>query len=170
MPKLTLTIPFDCVVTFTFEYWDRSSITLSRWSIRLLALMPAACAWAIWPFSCAIWLASFATAPVVGSVSVLYCWRDLRLERAELPGHGVELSATAAPSPITACWAPWFPGLEASEFQSVKNWLSVVDRPSELGSFSPAWTWLRIVWVVFWPFSMLFCARYWLSRNCRGSA
>ncbi len=29
-PKLTFTIPLDWVVTFTFEYCDRSSITLSR--------------------------------------------------------------------------------------------------------------------------------------------
>ena len=71
-PKLTFTIPLVWVVTFTFEYCDRSSITLSRWSSRLLALIPAACAWAIWPFSCAIWLASLATAPLLGSVSVLY--------------------------------------------------------------------------------------------------
>ena len=29
-PKLTSTMPLDCVVVYTLEYWERSSIAVSR--------------------------------------------------------------------------------------------------------------------------------------------
>ena len=81
------------------------------------------------------------------------------------PESEFSVSATASPCPMTPCWAPALDALDPSDAQLVKNVSSWPDRPLEVGSSSPAWTWLRSVEDVLSPFSVVFWSRYWLSRN-----